>query len=389
MKIVYINYLGIISGVSIGPSVHIREFVSAMIKKGHQVIVFPPLRYSEYKGSPKINLLIRYGKQFKNILFNIKHFQREMKVIREEKPDIILNRYSLYCFSSFIISKLYKIPLVLEVNAPMAFEMRKYLKEYYYLPFFPDLSEKIMLKLADAVIVVSDELRRYFMELGLNGDRIYVIANGVDIDKFKYKKKNKQVMNKYGLQSNQVVVGFIGSFNHWHGLDLLLDSFVNVVNIKKNVKFLLIGDGFNREVLEKSVAKRNIDHHVVFTGLIPHDAIPDYLSVMDIVLAPYPDLDFFYFSPLKLFEYMAALKPVIATRVGQVKSIIKDGENGYLFNTDDISQFEKKLIVLIEDKKLRNKIGKEARKTILSDYTWEICAGKTERICKDQITRSK
>ena len=271
----------------------------------------------------------------------------------------------------------------------MAFEMRKYLKEYYYLPFLPDLSEKIMLKLADAVIVVSDELKRYFIRSGIKSNKIHVVVNGVDIDKFKCEKKNKKVMATYGFTSNQVVVGFIGSFSHWHGLDLLLDSFVNVVNIKKNVKFFLIGDGFNREILEKNVAEKNIDHHVVFTGLVPHDAIPDYLSVMDIVLAPYPDLDLFYFSPLKLFEYMAASKPVIATRVGQVNSIIKDGENGYLFKTDDLFQFEKQLIVLIEDKKLRNKIGKEARKTVLSDYTWEICAGKTERICRAQITRSK
>ena len=165
-------------------------------------------------------------------------------------------------------------------------------------------------------------------------------------------------------------------------MDQLLDSFRVILKKYDQVIFILVGDGFGKVILQEKVKKLYIQDRVHFTGMIPHRHIPNYLSIMDIVLAPYPKLDFFYFSPLKLFEYMASEKPVITTNLGQVQRVIANGENGFLYQPDNHQEFEKTLITLIEDKQLRKNIGCEARKTVWCHYTWAICANLVETICQ-------
>lgn len=389
MKIVYFHYLGEITCVSIGPSVHIREFVGAMIGLGNRVTVYPPLRFSAENAIQEVRKISKYGKQIKILLQNFKKLWLEYRIVMKEKPDIIIARHSLLHFSSLIVSKWTGIPIALEVNAPMAHEAASYFKEFSFLPFLPLVSEKITLKLADVLIVVSEELKAYFIENGIRGEKIHVVPNGVDVNRFHFSDKNAVLMKKHGIGSDRIVIGFIGSFSHWHGVNTLLGAFSNVVRKHRSVVFLLVGDGFARPALEREAETMGIRDRMIFSGLVSHADIPDYLSLMDIVIAPYPEMDLFYFSPLKLFEYLAAAKPVVATRIGQIVRIIDDGENGWLYDSGDLTQFENRLESLITDGQLRRRMGQKARETVDRNYEWNICAERIQRICLDLIRPSE
>ena len=103
---------------------------------------------------------------------------------------------------------------------------------------------------------------------------------------------------------------------------------------------------------------------------------------MDIVLLTYPKLDFFYYSPLKLFEYMAEGKAVLASRIGQIEKVIRDGVNGMLFEPENIDELKEKLFLLITKNYLRRKLGRNARKTILEQFTWYHSASKISQAIK-------
>jgi glycosyltransferase involved in cell wall biosynthesis len=109
---------------------------------------------------------------------------------------------------------------------------------------------------------------------------------------------------------------------------------------------------------------------VILTGTVPHEEVPHYLACMDIVLAPYPQLPFWYPSSLKIFEYMAAGKAVIAGNVGQVGEVIKDGDNGLLFDPDREGELLQKTMALLENEELRKHIGARARQEVLDKYSW-------------------
>ena len=121
------------------------------------------------------------------------------------------------------------------------------------------------------------------------------------------------------------------------------------------------------------------------TGYIPPSEIPNYISAMDIVVAPYPELKFFYYSPVKIFEYMACQKPVLTTNIGQISEIITDGENGVLCKPDDSDELLNKLLQLIEDREKRKKIGLNARKTIVDSHTWSIKAAAWSDYCTSVV----
>jgi glycosyltransferase involved in cell wall biosynthesis len=106
------------------------------------------------------------------------------------------------------------------------------------------------------------------------------------------------------------------------------------------------------------------------TGTVAYGDVPDYVDAMDIVIVPYPKLDFWYPSSMKLFEYMSSSKPVVASAVDQVKDVIRDGENGLLFNPNRLDEFVNKVLLLVDNPILRRKLGQNARKTVLEKYTW-------------------
>ncbi len=382
MKVLYINYLFDKTYSSVGAAVHVREFVTAARELGVDIKSCDLNKFGSEEAAVQSksrawlkSKLSRYLRQLNALLSNVGYFRREWRLISQEKPDALLVRYNLLNFSIAIVARLKGIPLVLEVNSPMALENRTFNKGTWQLPLLPEWTERMTLKLADRVYTVSAALRNYFIKQGIDAGKISVIPNGVDIERFCPENDGTGIREKYGLEEN-IVLGFIGSFHYWHGVECL-EAYIERLRARYGtLAFLLVGDGPLRSGLQEKFSNKPFADKVVFTGYVDHEAIPDYLAAMDIVLAPYPALTFFYFSPLKLFEYMSAAKAVVASRVGQIAEIVEDGVDGLLFDPGDYDQFVEKSAQLIEDGALRQDMGEKARAKMVQQYSWKQNAEK-------------
>ncbi|MCD6166068.1 glycosyltransferase family 4 protein [bacterium] len=380
MKVVYFNYLYDIKESSVGAAVHVEELVNALRKCGHQVQVYYLNRFTSVEASTKSKVrgflkrkLSRYLNQINAFIANRRYFVKEWRIIFQERPDVILVRYNFLSFSLALIASLKKIPFVLEVNAPMAYESKRFSGHVIRLSFICKVLEKLNLKLASKVLVVSQELKDFYLKWRIPGDKIVVVPNGADEKKFHPDIAADKVVAKYELQ-NKTVIGFVGSFHYWHGVDNLL-KFIKTVQAKySDVVFLLVGCGPLKEKLEQVLKSEQNGNRVIFPGHVSHEEMPEYLAAMDVVVALYPKLEFFYYSPLKLFEYLAAGKTVIASRIGQIKDIIQDGVNGILFEPDNFDELLQKSFLVLNDPKLRKTIGKNGRKLLEEKFTWHHAA---------------
>ncbi len=390
MKIVYFNYLYDTTEASVGAAVHVKEFAAAMKTLGHEVKVYhlnlwhqgaataAPSAWQKVRNKLKARLR-RYVGQINQILANARYASKERKILLEEKPAALLIRYNMLNFSAPLIAKRMGIPVILEVNSPMAFERKNLVKDMMFLPMLPQLIERLNMKLADAIIVVSKHLKDYFVRHGVPAAKITVIPNGVDIERFSPNVSGERIRAKYGL-GERIVLGFVGSFHYWHGLENLLTMIERNLDRRGQIAYLLVGDGPLKKSVDEVVAHKKLEQFVILPGYVPHQEIPEHVAAMDIVLAPYPKMEFFYFSPLKIFEYMAAGKPVIASRIGQIADIIQSDENGLLYDPENLDELVQKAASLIANKNERRRIGDTARQTMVDHYTWQHNAEMIARI---------
>jgi len=299
-------------------------------------------------------------------LHNLTAFRLAARHVRAHRPNFIYERNSLWGMTGLWLARKYSLPLVLEVNAPLAYEQ----KQYRGLTFssLAEWTERMIWCGADLIVVVSESLRRHLQEAGVRPERIRVLPNAVDANLFHNRLDGEPVRKRFHLGS-RFVVGFLGTFKQWHGADLLMEAFQRLHQGDPDMHLLLVGDGPLRESLQEKIRQAGLEHEVTLAGKVTHQEVPLYLATMDVAVAPYPDLSKFYFSPLKLFEYMAAGRAIVASRLGQIAEVIVDGESGLLFKPGDVEDLVRCIRRLREDSRLRLALGKQASMTSRS-YTW-------------------
>ncbi len=367
--------------------------MSALEKQGHDVKIFwmnKKLDNDNGKFSSRVRhslkkRLDRYLHEPNQILKNLKHIFKENEIIKRERPDIVISRLDVYLFSTLVLTRIKKFPWLLEADGPGVYEGRRFFTHYKRLPWIDSFIETLNLKLADKVWLVSNASREYFEKKGISNEKMYVIPNGVDPERYNPNINNREIIQKYNLQQ-KVVIGFVGSFHYWHGVENLMTLIDKILSVKRDVRFLLVGQGGAKEKeLRDFVSSKGYEECVIFTGYIHHDKTPPYISAMDIVIAPYPKLDFFYYSPMKIYEYMACGKAVVASRIGQIAEIIQDRYNGMLIEPNNIDELLRRVFQLLNNQKLRESIGRSAWDTVLKNHTWENRAERISRICRSVV----
>jgi glycosyltransferase involved in cell wall biosynthesis len=176
--------------------------------------------------------------------------------------------------------------------------------------------------------------------------------------------------------AGDVVIGFVGSFSSFHGIEVLKQVVAGLcparaacpVSVRRRRHAL----GDLREFCRRS----GHESRVRFTGHVAREHVPALMAATDILVAPYSREAFFYFSPIKLFEYMSCGKAVVATRIGQIADVVDDGRTGLLYDPDDTDGLIDRLAALIRDPELRTALGRRARAAIESDYSWTANATK-------------
>ncbi|MDI3501053.1 MAG: hypothetical protein PWP22_824 [Thermoanaerobacter sp.] len=302
-------------------------------------------------------------------------YHKVLNMIKEQNPDIIHERFHVPNLHSIRIWEELKIPKVLEVNS-------LYVEEGVYKGKAKEIALKQREKLfeqAEAIITQTETLKKMISKL--TSKPIYVIPNGVDTSKFRPDLYCEDLKEKLGL-NDKVVVTFVGSFKKWHGVDQIPKIAKKFED--KNVVFLLIGFG----ELFKQVERMKTDN-MILLGAKPHNDIPKYLALSDILIAPFDHEYFkgygFWWNPVKLFEYMASGKPVVSYDYEEIRKIVRDA--GLLAKPGDLEDFVRKLEYLIKDEGLREKMGKRAREIAEREYDWKIRAEQTievyEKVLKE------
>ncbi len=358
--------------------IHIAEMVNAFREIGHDVRVVSPIG----EQTNVINKRISYMSRIKKIVpkaayelmelgYNIIGYYILSKAIREFRPDIIYDRYITFNASSIIAGKHFKIPTIIEVNAPLAFERQNELDENLYLARVAHYLERWICANAHKTIVVSTPLKEYLKSVGVPADKIVVIPNGVNLNTFKSHKKDIDLLHKLGIDQKKVVFGFVGILRPWHGLDLLIDAFAEISRVENGSHLLIIGDGPIRTDLEDRIKALNLEGSVTITGRIEHNCITEYINVIDIAVSP---MSTFYASPMKILEYMALRKSVIAPDMPNIQDIICDSCEGLLFKPGDKESLVNSMLKMLNESELRDSLATNARNKVEQERNWRVNA---------------
>lgn len=354
-----------------GCSIHVQEVIRSLLRQDAQVDLFACRLGGEIPEGleeVRVHKSPRYskGEPAERERLSIVNNRNLLYTLESEGPfDLVYERYSIWNFAGMKYALKNEVPGILEVNAPLIEEQAK-----HRVLVNRSMAQKVALRVfgdATTLVAVSQEVAKYINCYPETEGKVHVVPNGVNPDRFS--RIDKSFRSK---SSGQFTIGFVGTLKPWHDLPTLLEAFLQLHRKDSNTRLLIVGDGPEREKLEKYIVSKNIVDAVEFAGAVNPSEIPGFLESMDVAAAPYSNLDNFYFSPLKVFEYMAAGLPVVAAKVGQLVELIQDGENGILVPPDDPDVMVDVFNRLRLDPDLRKQLGEKARDTMLCNYTWDM-----------------
>lgn len=395
MKILYLcPDLGISLEGYKGASAHVRDLVTAFSTLGHDVKIIAsskgfdnglnaqiiPITVSNlYESLSESENPSRILRALRHVWNNITVENLLYDVLSVFKPDFIYERYSPFGITGVVMANNYEIPHILEVNAPLAWEGQRYRKQA--LADVAEELEQIALKMTSLIITVSNNLRDILINYGIPVSKIAVVPNGVDVNNF-FSEDALGVNNT----SDEFVIGFVGSMKSWHGIDILANAF-RELSSDPRYNLLIVGDGSMLKVMR--VLRDEFPNRVTLTGAVPHDRVASFIRAMDIAVAPYPNLDNFYFSPLKILEYMAVGKAVVAAEVGQIKELIDHGRTGFLVPPGDHVVLSNTIKYLQTNRELCHSLGINAAKEVINKHTWTHRASDILSIVKNMEAKAE
>lgn len=365
-----------------GGSIHVQAVIRSLRRQGATVDLFtvrcggaPPNDLADVK----IHLLppVPAGERDlrERAALSINH-DLQMDLEMMGPFDLIYERYSLWSYSAMEFAQIAGIPGLLEVNAPLIEEQAQY-RGLVHRESAEQVAATVF-QAASSIIAVSQAVKQY-LSAWVNEDKVHVIPNGVDHHRF-----SAPLQPALPKNPQQFTVGFVGSLKPWHGLSHLVNAFAQLHQRAPQARLLIVGDGPQRPELEDALAKRKLQAVAHFTGAVPPDQIPGFLAVMDAAVAPYPANPDFYFSPLKVVEYMAAGLPAVVSRLGQLTALVEDGVTGLLCPPGDEAALATALERLWRSPDLRNALGQAARQQILVHHTWDGVAQQILAISQGQ-----
>ncbi len=357
-----------------GASIHVQEVVRALQRRGASVDLFA----SRCEGMPSRELQnVRChalpqpasddpaAREREAVAAN----ERLTEMLRRTGPfDVVYERYSLWSFAGMEHARDRGIPGLLEVNAPLITE-----QSVHRVLVDPHMATGVAARAfasATSALAVSNEVADYVARF-TRSDRVHVVPNGVDPERCA-----PHIAPQLPAPPGVCTLGFAGSLKPWHGIDVLVDAFERIHRAMPQSRLLVVGDGPERSTLERFARRFEAADSVIVTGAVSPDEVPGLLTSMDVSAAPYPRRPHFYFSPLKIFEYMAAGLPTVASGIGQVTEVIEHDVTGILCPPGDPDALSRSVIDLFSTPEKRRRLGASARRRACAAHTWESVASR-------------
>jgi glycosyltransferase involved in cell wall biosynthesis len=351
-----------------GPRAHVLGVISGFQALGWEVKPFifgdeVPLPWVEKEGDVELSQswvrrlvadLLRLG------LGGINSFRALRKLGR---VDWVYERFGAFQALGYLFQRR-GVPWILETNGIFFVEADQDRKSLA----LKDVERKVELwayRQADVVVAVSSELKELLVEHGVSARKVLVVPNGVDISRFAPKPVE--------YQNPIPVLGFVGTLSIWQALDVLLKALAHLKGEGVIYHLVVVGDGLQREAWEKMAGELGLADQVRFVGRVPGDEVPNWIAGFDLAYSgQVPTASGrMYHSPLKLYEYMAMAKPVVASALGDAKTLIGEDERGYLFLPGDVEDLARALRKAYQERHLWPVKGQKARELIVREHSWE------------------
>jgi glycosyltransferase involved in cell wall biosynthesis len=402
-RVVYLNTnvnLGVKAGGSLG---HIAGVVNDLHRRGYDLTYLATLRSTVIDASVPMRTLTLprlLGVPMDLFIFGFsQHIYRQLAGTFDNGAEaVVYQRMSRSDYSGAKLSRMKKVPLIMEYNGSEAWGAR----HWGHPMLFERLArraELVSLRAAHTVVTISDVLADELVEVGIPRSRIVVYPNCVDSAVFDPSRFSKQATDtlreKHDIPSDAIVLGFIGTFGKWHGIDVLCAVIKRLVDERREwldqrkVKFLIVGDGFLGRHVAELVEDERIRQYVSWPGLVEQREGPAYLAAMDVLLSPHiPNADGsrFFGSPTKLFEYMSMSRPIIASGLDQIAQVLSPALSANALPSGPPSSTARELAVLtepgsipemmdaiafiVEQPEWRGVLARNARSEVLAKYQW-------------------
>lgn len=381
MRIAYVSAdVGVPVFGTNGSSAHVRAVLRALLARGATVDLFA----ARLGGSPPDDLAGIRVVELPRAARDLPQVERERRAIRanddlalalaENGPyALVYERHSLWSSAGMAVARAAGIPGLLEVNAPLLEETAR----FRTLVDHRTAERQVRRAFADAtaLLAVSGGVADHLAGFAETRGRVHVVPNGVDPGRFAPVHRERNPADPF-------TIGFLGSLRPWHGLAGLFDATRRLVERGLPARLSIVGKGPEQAALEAQAAGLGIASRIDWAGPVPEAAVPEALAAMDIAVAPYPALAGFYFSPLKLFEYMAAGLPIVTTAVGDLPRLIEHGRTGWLVPPDDPLALADGIARLAADPARCRRLGTAARATVIERHSWTATAGRLLEIAR-------
>jgi glycosyltransferase involved in cell wall biosynthesis len=367
-----------------GQGVHLEAMVGAFRAAGHEVLVVGPGLYDSASlgGESWLVALLRrvlpgFMIELLELAYTVPAYLRLRRAARGFRPDIIYERANLFFLAGAWLARRQGLPLILEVNAPLAEERARH--GALRLGALARACEHRSWHAADRVLPVTEALAARIEAAGVPRERITVIPNGIHIEDFPAPAEAPPASPDAAVR-----LGFVGFVRDWHGLDRVV-RLIAAPQDGPPLELVVVGDGPARPGLERLATELGVADRIRFTGLAAREAVPGLIAGFDIALQP-ASVD--YASPLKVFEYMAAGRAILAPDQPNLREVLAHERTALLFDPGDPHSFADALRRLVADAGLRRRLGDAARAEILRrDLTWSGNARRVAALAEAEIAR--
>ena len=312
------------------------------------------------------------------LFFNVISYFRLRREVKDHNINCIYERYSLFLFASVWWAKRKGVPIVLEINDSCLVQRVRHLT-------FRGLARKIeewIFSNATGLVFISSHFQSVATDAYPNISPSVVSPNAADLDKFIINREAGTELRKQLNIDDKVVVGYVGAFVHWHGIDWFVDLIVDKLKAQPKLVLLLVGDGVCFDPIKKRTQDAGVESQIILPGRVEHAQIPSYLSAMDFGILPDSND---YGSPMKLFEFMAMEKGMVAPDFSPIAEVVKDNETSWLFPANDRQACIDLTLSLVEQDEQQKQVGLNARSYIEKERQWRHNAEQIISLMTQQV----
>jgi glycosyltransferase involved in cell wall biosynthesis len=282
------------------------------------------------------------------------------RLVAVGRIDLVYERHALWSAAGMETARALGVPGVLEVNAPLIDEQGAH--RVLVARDAATARSEAAFAAATRIVAVSDGVRAYVEGFEAGRGKVVVAPNGVDPGRYAPAPPGERPT---------FTVGFVGTLKPWHGLGTLAEGFAELHRHHPDARLLVVGDGPERPAFEARLCELGVRDAANLVGALPPAEVPAWLARMDVATAPYPPHAGFYFSPLKVFEYLAAGLPLVASRIGQLEDLLEHGATCLFAEPGDPRSLADALTALRDDLGLRRALALAGRALVARDHTWD------------------